>query len=123
MASQGKRLILITGGTGFIGRRLIKKLLSRKQTEIYLLVRKAAFQKVGQLVASLLPDIPDAGKRIHKVAGDITKESLIDDAKERAAMQKKLHEVFHLAARYELGISKDEAIRANVDGTLHVLNF
>jgi thioester reductase-like protein len=123
MPSQGKRLVLVTGGTGFIGRRLIKKLLSRKQTEVYLLVRKLSFQKVDQLIAWLLPEIPDAGKRIHRVAGDITKTGLVDDPKERATLQKKLHEIFHLAARYELGISLDEANKANVDGTVKVLDF
>jgi thioester reductase-like protein len=123
MPSQGKRLVFVTGGTGFIGRRLLKKLLERKQTEVYLLVRRSSFQKVEQLIAWLAPEIPDAGKRVHPIAGDITKEGLVNDAKERAALQKKIHDIFHLAARYELGISKDDAMRANVDGTINVLNF
>src|SRR5262249_26762113 len=42
---------------------------------------------------------------------------------ERSALQKRLHEIFHLAARYELGISKADAMRSNVQGTLNMLDL
>ncbi|MEW6732667.1 MAG: SDR family oxidoreductase [Acidobacteriota bacterium] len=118
-----KRLILITGGTGFIGRRLVKKLLGHKQTELYLLVRKTSFPKIEKLIGSLLAEIPDAHERIHAVAGDITKPSLIEDVQAGTMVQKKINEIFHLAARYELGISKDSAMLDNVQGTLNMLDF
>jgi thioester reductase-like protein len=123
MASRGKRLVLVTGGTGFIGRRLVKKLLAHKQIEIYLLVRKNSAHKVEQLIAKLRGEYPGAPERIHVVIGDLSRPSLIADANERAKLQKKITEVFHLAAHYELGISKAEAMRANVEGTLHMLEF
>lgn len=120
---RGKRLVLITGATGFIGRRLVKKLLAQKQVQIYLLVRRSSFAKVERMIESLMLDFPDAPARIHIVSGDLSKPTLLESAVECGELQKKIQEIFHLAAHYELGISREDAIKANVDGTLHMLNF
>src|SRR5205809_816726 len=121
MPAGNRRVVLVTGGTGFIGRRLVKRLLLRKNSDIYLLTRKSSFPKVEQLIDSLLPEIEDANRRIHPVAGDITRQNLLENGDELKKVQKKTQEIFHLAARYELGISKEAAMKANVDGTLNVL--
>lgn len=123
MASPSKRHVLITGGTGFIGRRLVKKLLKRRGTEVYLLTRKSSFPKVERLVTDMLEEIPDAHARVHIVAGDITNQALVENNAEAGALQKKVQEIFHLAAHYELGTTKEQALRSNVNGTLHVLDF
>jgi len=120
---RGKRTVLITGGTGFIGRRLVRKLLLQKQINIYLVVRRASFSKVERMIENLMLEFPDAPARIHIVSGDLSKPALLESAVESAELQKKVQEVFHLAAHYELGISREDAIKANVDGTLHMLNF
>ena len=41
----------VTGVTGFIGKRLVKKLLARKGSTIYFLIRKQGAGKVGALLA------------------------------------------------------------------------
>jgi thioester reductase-like protein len=120
---RGKRTVLLTGATGFIGRRLVKKLLLQKQTQIYLVVRRSSFSKVERLIESLMLEFPDAPERVHIVSGDLSKPLLLESAVESNELQKKVQEIFHLAAHYELGISREEAIKANVDGTLHMLNF
>jgi len=40
----------VTGATGFIGKRLVKKLLARRGTTIYFLVRKESLDKVPALL-------------------------------------------------------------------------
>ena len=41
----------ITGATGFIGKRLVKKLLERKGTTVYFLLRAESAAKVADLIA------------------------------------------------------------------------
>lgn len=118
-----KRSILITGGTGFIGRRLVKKLLEQKNTDIYLVVRRSSFSKVEQLIAKLMLEYPDAPERIKVVSGDLFRPNLLDVKSDWQELQKHIQEIFHLAANYQLGLSKDEAMKANVTGTLNMLNF
>jgi thioester reductase-like protein len=120
---RGKRTILLTGGTGFIGRRLVKKLLADKKNLLYLLVRRASWGKAEKMLQQLQREIPDAPQRVQLVQGDISRPLLIDDKVECLELQKKVQEIFHLAANYQLGISKQAAIQANVDGTLHMLDF
>jgi uncharacterized protein YbjT (DUF2867 family) len=39
----------VTGGTGFIGKRLVRKLLARKGATVYFLVRDPASAKLKEL--------------------------------------------------------------------------
>ncbi|WP_413165533.1 SDR family oxidoreductase [Aeromonas salmonicida] len=41
----------ITGGSGFIGRRLIKKLLQRPNSRVHFLMRAAHLERVPELLA------------------------------------------------------------------------
>jgi thioester reductase-like protein len=120
---RGKRTILLTGGTGFIGRRLVKKLLVDKKVVLYLLVRRASWSKAEKMLEKLQGEFPDIMQRVQLVSGDISRPLLLDDKAECLELQKKVQEIFHLAANYQLGISKQAAMQANVDGTLHMLDF
>lgn len=60
--------------------------------------------------------------RIRLVAGDITKADLGLGA-DAESIQKDTVEVFHLAAVYDLAVKREFAVRVNIDGTKHVLNF
>lgn len=95
----------VTGGTGFIGRRVIDKLLERGY-DVYALVRNPAAARDLQ------------AKGVHLVEGNINyRESM------RSAMQGS-DVVFHIAGWYQLG-SRDQsqAERINVDGTRNVLGL
>lgn len=94
----------VTGGTGFIGRRLIQQLLTRGD-EVYALARS------DSSAAEL------AGLGAHVVRGDIlNRESL------RTGMQG-ADVVFHLAAMYELGVQDPSRMEAiNIEGTRNVLS-
>lgn len=95
--------ILVTGGTGFIGRYLVRH-LSQDGTALRLLVRSA--RKAEALF----------GTRFELVEGEVTNP----DAVERAC--RGMRHVYHLAGYYEFGRAhQPELWRTNVDGTRHVL--
>ncbi|MBK8985465.1 MAG: NAD-dependent epimerase/dehydratase family protein [Chloroflexi bacterium] len=95
----------VTGGTGFIGQQVIKKLLARNY-EVYALARSAAS---AQIVADL------GGVVVH---GDIT------DVESMRAGMAGSDVVFHIAAWYKVGVSDGlEAEAINVGGTRKVLRL
>jgi len=109
--------VVITGGTGFIGRRLAQRLLARgatagpdgRQTTIDELV---LFD-----VAAPTPPIPH-NNRLKVVTGDIA-----DPATVRQLIDKSTGSVFHLAAVVSSQAEADTDIgyRVNLDGTRAVL--
>ncbi len=60
--------------------------------------------------------------RIHLVTGDITQPDLGLGA-DATSIARDTVEVYHLAAVYDLAVGRDLAVRVNVDGTKHVLDF
>lgn len=114
---------LITGSTGFIGKRLVRSLLKNEQEKIYLLVRRSSFWKIESLIRSFSEEFPDAADRLIPIAGDITAPEVIGDPKNRAKIYKEVEHIYHLAARYQLGITKEEAAKSNLEGTLYLLDL
>jgi len=102
--------ILVTGGTGFIGRHLLGELVKRKDAEIYALVRPQSAAKLSRW-----------GKRVTAVEGDLTRKGLGISAADRRRLAGA--EIFHLAAVYDLSASEKENQAANVDGTRHVVEL
>ncbi|MCZ8132659.1 MAG: SDR family oxidoreductase [Steroidobacteraceae bacterium] len=106
----------VTGGTGFIGRRLVAE-LARRGT-VYVLVRPESRAKIAGLVPHGVP--PD---RVVAVEGDLVREALgVSDA-DRARVAGRIDHVFHLGAVYDLAAPAAAAERANVAGTRHALDF
>ena len=98
----------VTGATGFIGKRLVKRLLERQDTEhVYALVRETSRGKLPE-TARLVP-----------VTGDLTEEGLGVDPTSLGQVD----HVVHLGAVYDL-TAGDAANRvANVEGTRNVITF
>jgi dihydroflavonol-4-reductase len=95
----------VTGGTGFIGQRVVDKLVERGY-EVYALARTEAGAAKMSAVGA------------HPVMGDITEmESM------RAAMNG-TDVVFHIAGWYKIGASDwQQAEKINVEGTRNVLEL
>jgi short-subunit dehydrogenase len=102
----------VTGATGFVGRHLVEELLRRDGT-IYVLVREGSRGRLDELVERW-----GAGERIVPVVGDLSKAGLGIDG-----FDQRIDHLFHLAAIYDVGASEESMMRANVDGTRHVVEF
>ena len=108
----------ITGGTGFIGRHLIQKLLARPGT-IHVLVRKSSKDKFDAMLAQMGFD----PKRVVAVYGDLGKPRLGLSPTQVKQLAGKVKHLFHLAAIYDLTADEESQIRANVDGTKHAMQL
>jgi NAD(P)-dependent dehydrogenase (short-subunit alcohol dehydrogenase family) len=103
----------VTGATGFIGRRLVKKLLARRGTTVYFLVRPESRDKVP----ALLEDWGVDDSRAIAVVGDLGQPMLGVSKAEQKKLAGKIKHFFHLAAVYDLGADAESQIVANIDGT------
>ena len=104
----------VTGASGFIGKRLVKKLLERRGAVVYFLMReKGSTRKIKALHAFWGADESQA----IPVIGDLTSPQLGVSKADMKTLKGKIQHFFHLAAVYDLKAGADEQVAANIDGT------
>jgi NAD(P)-dependent dehydrogenase (short-subunit alcohol dehydrogenase family) len=108
----------ITGGTGFIGRHLIERLLKRPG-KIHVLVRKASQDKFDALVEK----VGAPAGRLVPVYGDLTRKNLGISAAAQKQLSGKIKHFFHLAAIYDLTADEESQVKTNIEGTRHALQL
>lgn len=114
--NRGMPVILFTGFPGFLGSELLPRLLERAPRDVAWCIVQAKFSALARhRVASLEAARPELAGRIRLIEGDITRPLEIDTAEVR--------EMWHLAAVYDLAVSRELGMRVNVDGTRHVLEL
>ena len=112
--------VFLTGFPGFLGSALVERLLDRTDSVDCLIqsrYRETAEQRASEIAGN------DWCERIELHEGDITEPDLGLDAGARGEIQDRTTETFHLAAVYDLGVSREVAEAVNVTGTEHVLDF
>lgn len=109
----------VTGASGLIGKRLVKKLLARKDSVVYFLMRKESQTKIEGLLSYW-----DVSKeRAIPVFGDLLAPSLGVSKEDIKSFSKKIDHFFHLAAIYDLKADAEEQIAVNVDGTRNTVEL
>ncbi len=109
----------VTGATGFIGKRLVKKLLERKGAVVYFLIRKDSEGKVK----ALREFCAASAARVVPVFGDLTHKKLGVPADVLKQLKGKVDHFYHLAAIYDLGADAASQIEVNIDGTRNTIEL
>ncbi|HLT13403.1 MAG TPA: SDR family oxidoreductase, partial [Marinobacter sp.] len=102
----------LTGGTGFIGRFLVEKLLARGGT-VHVLVREQSQDKLAKLRERWGVD----ESRVKAVIGDLTSKNLGIDARTMKSLKGTVDHFFHLAAVYDMGADEESQAATNIEGT------
>ncbi len=108
----------ITGGTGFIGRYLIERLLKRGGT-VHVLVREGSRGRLEEMRAGWGED----GERVVPVIGDLGQPNLGLDGEQIAELKGKIDAFYHLAAIYDMEADEETIRLGNIEGTINAVDL
>jgi NAD(P)-dependent dehydrogenase (short-subunit alcohol dehydrogenase family) len=109
----------VTGATGFIGKRLVKKLLERKGAVVHFLIRKESADKVADLRSYW--GVSDT--RAIPVFGDLTAKKLGVAAEDVKKLKGQIDHFYHLAAVYDLSADEETQVAVNIEGTRNTVDL
>ncbi|XP_072758734.1 putative fatty acyl-CoA reductase CG5065 [Anoplolepis gracilipes] len=127
-----KKNILITGGTGFMGKVLISKLLLSCPDvgDIFLLIRrKKGVDSQARLHLILQQEpfrilreqYPERLKKLIVIVGDTTVEGLSLSVADKERLTSRVSVVFNMAANVRFDLSLKIAVKTNTGGTVNVV--
>ncbi len=107
----------VTGGTGFIGRFLVEKLLNRGET-IYLLVQEKSLDRYD----ALLERLGATKDEVVAVVGSLTEPNLGISDSNMSTLKNNVTQFYHLAAIYDLYAAAEIQEAVNVQGTRNAVD-
>ena len=109
----------VTGATGFIGKRLVKRLLERKGAVVHFLIREESADKVADL-----RNFWGVGPaRAVPVFGDLTAKKLGVAADDVKKLKGQIDHFYHLAAVYDLAADEETQVAVNIEGTRNTVDL
>ncbi len=119
--------IVITGATGFLGSRIIRRLLADTTGTIIAIVRAPDRDAAQQRLSRGWRDWPDlvgaVGNRVEAVCGDVSLPRLGLPEQEYGRLTRTVTHIIHSAAELELDGDLENMRRINVGGTARVLEL
>ena len=120
-------VVLLTGGTGFLGTEVAARLLERADLEIVSLVladTDAEAARASDRAWWFRPDLrAELRARIHAIAGDVAKPTLGLDPGTYADLCDRVTHIVHSAADLRVDATLEELRVTNVTGVANVLGF
>ena len=108
---------LVTGGTGFLGRNLLARLVRRPDADVRVLVRSSSVGRLEAMAAAL-----DGGERITPLVGDIREDRLGLSKETLDDLRGTVDHVVHLAALYDMTADAADNEDLNIGGTRRVVD-
>src|SRR5258705_6298872 len=114
--------LFITGLPAVIASRLLKRLTNR-EVNFIVLVQLALAERAKDEVTKIAADNGRAVSNFRLVEGDISQTNLGLGSNDLSLVRSETTRIFHLAAVYELAVSRELALSVNVDGTRNLNKF
>lgn len=126
--------ILVTGGTGFLGKLLVEKLLRccRDIDKIYIIVRNKKGKDLdfrikeyfnGWVFVKLSYIYPNFREKVIGVSGDFDEDGLGLSEESRKLLTEKVNIVYHAAATVRFDEKLKKAVQINIKGTEEVIKL
>jgi pyochelin synthetase len=119
--------VLLSGATGWLGRRVLGELLSATEAEVHCLVRNrpgwTPADLLGTLSADGIPLPADAGERVRIAHGDLAAPGLGLDPAARRELADRIDSIYHLGANLNLLFDFQALRKANSEATADLIRF
>ncbi|MGQ0540311.1 MAG: SDR family oxidoreductase [Blastocatellia bacterium] len=113
------KTIFMTGFPGFIAERLVAR-VSRPDVQFFLLIQPQFTEKAMKAVESIAKSTATPLENFGLIEGDITKINLGISNDDHTLIRSETTDLYHLAAAYDLAVSKDMAYAVNLRGTKNI---